>query len=67
VRRGVRVRVLHDWFGDRGEAGRPFWRRLELAGVEVRAFDPIRLDAPLARLRRDHRKSLVVDGGAPAS
>src|SRR5512138_1332109 len=60
--RGVRVRVLHDWFGARGEAGRRFWRRLEDAGVEVRAFNPFRFDAPLAWLRRDHRKSLVVDG-----
>src|SRR5512137_249499 len=25
ARRGVRVRVLHDWFGARGEAGRRFW------------------------------------------
>jgi cardiolipin synthase len=62
ARRGVRVRVLHDWFGDRGEAGRRFWNRLEGAGVEVRCFNPFRFDAPLAWLRRDHRKSLVVDG-----
>jgi cardiolipin synthase A/B len=62
ARRGVRVRVLHDWFGDRGEAGRRFWRHLESAGIEVRTFNPFRFDAPLAWLRRDHRKSLVVDG-----
>lgn len=62
ARRGVRVRVLHDWLGARGEAGRRFWRRLEAGGVEVRTFNPLRLDAPLAWFRRDHRKSLVVDG-----
>jgi cardiolipin synthase A/B len=62
ARRGVRVRVLHDWFGDRGEAGRRFWRHLESAGIEVRTFNPFRFDAPLAWLRRDHRQSLVVDG-----
>src|SRR5512146_1453703 len=33
ARRGVHVRVLHDWFGDRGEVGRRFWRRLESGGV----------------------------------
>src|SRR5512146_2623932 len=44
--RGVHVRVLHDWFGDFGEAGRRFWRRLESAGVEVRTFNPFRFDAP---------------------
>ena len=62
ARRGVQVRLLHDWLGARGEAGRRFWHRLEAGGVEVRAFNPFRLDAPLACLRRDHRKSLVVDG-----
>jgi cardiolipin synthase len=59
--RGVRVRVLHDWLGDRGEAGRRFWHRLQAAGVEVRTFNPFRFDAPLAWLWRNHRKSLVVD------
>ncbi len=61
ARRGVHVRVLYDWFGAHGEAGRGFWRRLEVAGVEVRRFNPFRFDAPLAWLRRDHRKSLVID------
>ncbi len=62
AQRGVRVRVLQDWFGAQGEARRRFWRRLRAAGVEVRTFNPFRFDAPLAWLRRDHRKSLVVDG-----
>lgn len=62
ARRGVRVRLLQDWLGARGEAGRGFWRRLSGAGVEVRWFNPPRLLAPLAIFRRNHRKSLVVDG-----
>lgn len=62
VRRGVRVRLLQDWLGARGEAGRGFWRRLAEAGVEVRWFNPFRLAAPLAVFRRNHRKSIVVDG-----
>ncbi len=60
--RGVRVRVLQDWLGARGEASGRFWARLRLAGVEVRWFNPFRFEAPLAWLRRNHRKSLVVDG-----
>jgi cardiolipin synthase len=56
------VRVLYDWLGGLGEASRRFWRRLEEAGVEVRTFNPPRLDGPLAWIVRDHRKSLVVDG-----
>jgi cardiolipin synthase len=62
ARRGVRVRVIQDWLGGWGEAGRAFWRRLERAGVEVRCFNPFRIAAPLAVLRRNHRKSLLVDG-----
>jgi phosphatidylserine/phosphatidylglycerophosphate/cardiolipin synthase-like enzyme len=36
---GVRVRVLHDWFGCLG-VPRYFWRDLREAGVEVRAVNP---------------------------
>jgi cardiolipin synthase len=62
ARRGVRVRILQDWLGARGEASRNFWARMEEAGVEVRWFNPFAFAAPLAWLRRNHRKSLVVDG-----
>jgi cardiolipin synthase len=61
ARAGVRVRVLQDWLGGLGEASRGFWRRLQEAGVEVRTFNPPRVDSPLAWVARDHRKSLVVD------
>ena len=60
--RAVRVRVLQDWFGARGEASGRFWGRLREAGVVVRFFNPFRFESPLAWLRRDHRKCLVVDG-----
>ncbi len=60
--RGVTVRLLQDWLGARGEASRAFWTRLHQSGVEVRWFNPFRFEAPLAWLRRNHRKSLVVDG-----
>src|SRR5204862_3695971 len=59
--RGVRVRLLQDWLGARGEASHAFWARLQKSGVELRWFNPFRFDAPLAWLRRNHRKSLVVD------
>src|SRR5512136_2531283 len=32
ARRGVRVRLLQDWLGARGEAGSGFWRALAAAG-----------------------------------
>jgi cardiolipin synthase len=62
ARRGVRVRLIQDWLGARGETGRGFWRQLHEAGVELRWFNPFRIGAPLAALRRNHRKSIVVDG-----
>src|SRR5512133_3624711 len=62
ARAGVTVRVVHDWLGGLREAPRRFWRGLADAGVEVRTFNPPRLDGPLGWLVRDHRKSLVVDG-----
>jgi cardiolipin synthase len=62
AQRGVRVRLLQDWLGERGEASRGLWRRLRAAGVEVRWFNPFRLAAPLAVFRRNHRKGIVVDG-----
>jgi cardiolipin synthase len=58
---GVRVRVLHDWFGCM-DVPRSFWQELQGAGVEVRAVNPPTLGAPLGVIRRDHRKLLAVDG-----
>jgi cardiolipin synthase A/B len=59
---GVRVRILYDWMGGFGKTPRQFWNRLRAGGVEVRCYNPPRLDAPLGWLSRDHRKTLVVDG-----
>src|SRR5215208_7246402 len=58
---GVRVRVLHDWFGCL-DVPRSFWRGLREAGVEVRAVNPPASGPPLGAIRRDHRKLLAVDG-----
>src|ERR687894_280375 len=58
---GVKVRVLHDWFGCM-DVPRSFWRELKEAGVEVRAVNPPTLGAPLGVVRRDHRKLVAVDG-----
>jgi cardiolipin synthase len=57
---GVRVRVVYDWLGG-WQTGRRFWRRLREGGVEVRCFNPPRIDDPLGMLARDHRKCVVVD------
>lgn len=62
AREGVAVRVIYDWMGGFGKAGRAFWDRLRDGGVEVRCFNPPRLDAPLGVLTRDHRKMVSVDG-----
>lgn len=62
ARQGVKVRLIYDWLGARGAASFGFWRRLRNAGIEVRCFNPPRLDDPLEALRRDHRKTIVIDG-----
>ena len=62
ARAGVKVRVVYDWLGAIAKAGRRYWRALRDGGVEVRCFNPLRLTSPLDVLRRNHRKSIVVDG-----
>lgn len=59
---GVRVRLIYDWLGSFGKASRGYWARLRDGGVEVRCYNPPRLDSPLGWLSRDHRKMLAVDG-----
>ena len=61
AKEGVRVRVLHDWFGCM-DVPRSFWRGMREAGVEIKAVNPPASGPPLGAIRRDHRKLLAVDG-----
>src|SRR5215217_1938000 len=61
VAEGVAVRVIYDWYGSKATPG-SLWRELRGAGVDVRAFNPFSLSAPLEAILRDHRKTLAVDG-----
>jgi cardiolipin synthase A/B len=60
ARAGVKVRLLWDWLGTWGS--RKLWALMREAGVEVRCFNPPKLDSPFGWLSRDHRKSICVDG-----
>jgi cardiolipin synthase A/B len=62
ARAGVKVRLIRDWVGSLGTASRRFWQSISSAGVEVRVFNPPRLNSPFGWLCRDHRKAIVVDG-----
>jgi cardiolipin synthase len=62
AREGVRVRLIYDWMGGFGKTSRAFWKHLRAGGVDVRCYNPPRLDSPLGWLSRDHRKMLSVDG-----
>jgi cardiolipin synthase len=62
AKEGVRVRLIYDWMGAFGKTSRRFWNRLRAAGVEVRCYNPPRLDTPIGWVSRDHRKMLGVDG-----
>ena len=62
AREGVKVRLIYDWWGSIGNASGGFFRRLARAGVEVRCFNPLRIDSPFGWVSRDHRKMISVDG-----
>lgn len=62
ARHGVQVRLIYDWLGCLGKGSRRYWRRLREAGVDVRCFNPPRLDSPFGWMSRDHRKMISVDG-----
>ena len=62
AREGVCVRLIYDWMGAFGKTSLRVWRSLARAGVEVRCFNPPRLDSPFGWLSRDHRKLITVDG-----
>jgi len=62
ARDGVKVRLIYDWMGGVGKTSRGFWNRLREGGVDVRCYNPPRLDSPFGWFSRDHRKMLAVDG-----
>lgn len=62
AREGVPVRLIYDWLGGFRKSSRRFWNTLREAGVQVRCYNPPRLESPLGWLSRDHRKLLAVDG-----
>ena len=62
AQQGVRVRLIYDWMGGFGKTSRRFWNRLRAGGVQVRCYNPPRLDSPFGWVSRDHRKMLGVDG-----
>lgn len=62
ARAGVTVRVIYDWLGVFRKSSRAFWARLREGGVEVRCYNPPRIESPLGWVSRDHRKLIVVDG-----
>jgi cardiolipin synthase len=62
ARAGVTVRLIRDWLGTLTGVSRAFWRRLTLAGVDVRCFNSLHLGSPFGWVSRDHRKMIAVDG-----
>jgi cardiolipin synthase A/B len=62
ARQGVKVRVVYDWAGALGNASWRFWRDMRANAIDVRCFNPPRIDSPLGWINRDHRKMIGVDG-----
>jgi cardiolipin synthase A/B len=59
---GVHVRLIYDWMGCLGKTSQRFWKHLHANGIELRCYNPPRLETPFGLISRDHRKMLVVDG-----
>jgi cardiolipin synthase len=59
ARAGVKVRVVIDWMGSRGNAADA--ERLRAAGVDFHFYRPVRLDQLANLNKRTHRKLMVVD------
>ncbi|OFW02751.1 MAG: cardiolipin synthase B [Acidobacteria bacterium RIFCSPLOWO2_02_FULL_68_18] len=62
ARHGVRVRLLYDWLGSFSVSLSRRWPMLSRAGVEIRSFNPPRIDRPFGWISRDHRKVITIDG-----
>lgn len=60
---GVPVCLIHDWLGCWATPNK-YWKPLQEAGVQVRAFNrpSLAIGDPLGVLQRDHRKLVVADG-----
>lgn len=62
VRQGVKVFLIYDAIGCRG-VNSDFFKDLETKGIEIVAFNPLKLFTnPLQWDRRDHRKLAIFDG-----
>lgn len=61
AREGVCVRLIYDWVGNLRITSGRFWKRMKDAGIDVRCYNPPRIDSPLGWVSRDHRKMLSVD------
>jgi len=59
ARAGVKVRVVVDWMGSRGNVADA--ERLRAAGVDFHFYRPVRLDELANLNKRTHRKLMVVD------
>lgn len=65
ARRGVKVRVVYDAFGNSGkkpDVTKEFVEKYRRQGVEMYAFDPMRFPYINHALHRLHRKMVIVDG-----
>ena len=55
-------REFADALGGLGKTSRRFWDGLRAAGIDVRCYNPPRLDSPFGWVSREHGKMLPVDG-----
>ncbi len=59
---GVEIRLLYDDFGTSFNFPLHYDRKLQLQGINAKAFNPLRPLLAIQMNNRDHRKILIVDG-----
>ncbi|MBP4045566.1 phospholipase D-like domain-containing protein [Chromobacterium violaceum] len=61
AKQGIQVCLLYDWLGSWRAHLSGFFKPLQEAGAEVRAYHPPSLGGGLTLLGRNHRKMIIVD------
>ncbi|QEL57693.1 phospholipase D-like domain-containing protein [Chromobacterium paludis] len=61
AKQGIQVCLLYDWLGSWRSHLSSFFKPLQEAGAQVRAYHPPSLSGGLSLLGRNHRKMIIVD------
>ncbi|NES03827.1 MAG: cardiolipin synthase B [Okeania sp. SIO2F4] len=61
AKKGVKIQIIVDAYGAKS-INKSYWKELQIVGVEILFFNPLKPRDILQYLHRNHRKLLVIDG-----